>query len=75
MRQRTLDKLLVTMLAAGVGLSAVGCLSTDTTSALAELAASTTGSAAEILVTGFLDARLSTAAEPDLSAPIAEQMQ
>jgi hypothetical protein len=73
MPTRTHRKLWITMLAAGMILPGTSCVTTDTASSLADLAASTTGSLVEILVKSYLDSHLPGASDPDLSAPISEQ--
>jgi hypothetical protein len=73
MRTRLRRKLWITVLAAGMILPGVSCVSTDTASALADLASSTTGSLVEILVKNYLDSRLPGASDPNLSAPISQQ--
>jgi hypothetical protein len=73
MSTRTPRRLCLTALAAGMILPTAGCVSTDTASSLADLAASTAGSLVEIFVKGYLDSHLPGANDPDLGAPISEQ--
>lgn len=60
-------------LLAGAVLTGVpGCANNDTTSALADLAATTSGNVVEILVNGFLHDWLAHQ-QPDPSIPLAQQ--
>ena len=73
MRMRTHRRLWIVTLATGAILPAASCVTTDTQSALADLAASTTGSFVQILLKDYLDSRLPGATDPNLTAPISEQ--
>ena len=73
MRTRIHRSLWIALLAAGGILPATSCVTADTQSALADLAASTTGSFVQILVQDYLHSRLPGATDPNLTAPISEQ--
>jgi hypothetical protein len=63
------------VLAAGMSLPVASCVSTDSASALTDLAASTSGSFVEILVKDYLNGHLPGANDPNLSAPISQQQK
>lgn len=63
------------LLAAGLALSSASCVGPETAAQIADLAASTSGSFAEILARNYVMALFSHGVQPNLDAPISEQVK